>query len=311
VVAALHGFQFAALILVLSCDAESPAARQTQQAASGRPASARLCLELESPRESVQLGEPVSVIASLVNCSQGTQEVQDLLSPEFGFLQVWIQAPDGKELLHRPITNRDARGKPARSLAPGGRLSAFVPVYFSPDGWTITRPGRYRVRAEYGGETTKLESKPAYVTVTPPENEAERQAAELIMSRETGLFLASGRDERGEGLRRLTTLEQQYGQSRLAPYARLALAIAQSRDRFDPKTKTFVKYGCERAAEQLARAVRAVRDPLLAAAGTASWVRCLRELGREQDANRAIALFLRSHPEAKDVPTLLAPARKE
>jgi hypothetical protein len=310
-VAALHAFQFVAVILVLSCDAERPAVRQTPQAAPGRPGSAGLCLELESPRNSVQLGEPVSVIASLVNCSSDTQEVQDLLSPEYGFLQVWIQPPGGKELLQRPITNRDARGKPVRSLAPGGRLSAFAPVYFSPDGWVITQPGRYRVRAEYSGETTKLESKPAYVTVIPPENAAERRAAELMMSREAGLFLASGRDERGVGSRRLTALEQQYGQSRLAPYARLALAVAQSRNRFDPQTKTFIKHGCERAAEQLARAVREVRDPLLAATGTASWVRCLRELGREQDAKRAISMFFQSYPEARNVPTVLAPARRE
>ncbi len=292
---------FVSVSLVLGCGAEPPAAGLPRQTAARRVESARLCLELQAPQEKVHLGEPFSVIASIVNCTSTAQDVQDLLSPEFGFLQVWIRRPDGQELLHKPIANRDARGKPTRSLAPGARLSAFVPVYFGPDGWTIGQPGRYRFRAEYAGEPTKLESNPVYVTVVPPQNAAEREAANLIMSREAGMFLASGRDERGEGSRRLTALERQYGLTYLAPYARLALAIAESRDRFDPQTKTFLKDGCERATEQLARAVPEVGDPMLAATGTTSWVRCLRQLGREKEVNSAVSTFWRSHPEAKGV----------
>ena len=126
---------------------------RVQQAPAGAPqaeGSAQktpLCLDLQAPRDEVLFGEPLSLVVSLVNCSPVEQQVDDLLSPDFGFLQVLMRPPDDKDQLYRPITKRDARGKRTRPLAPGDRLSALVPVYASADGWTLTRPGRYAFRA--------------------------------------------------------------------------------------------------------------------------------------------------------------------
>jgi hypothetical protein len=309
---------FVAMTLLLGCETEPPAAGAQQSSASAKGAQSskatRLCLELQSPQERVQLGEPLSLVASLINCSSEPQQVDDLLSPEFGFLQVFIQPPDGKELLHRPITKRDGRGKRTQSLGPGERLSALAPVYASAEGWTIARPGRYRFRAQYAVEATRVDSKPIDVTVTPPETDADRQAANIMMSREVGWFLIAGRDEKSEGSKRLAALVKQYPQSRLAPYARVGLAVADSRERFDSSTKTFRQAGCERAVEELARAVPEVADLSLAATGTASWIRCLRQLGRDKEVAPAADTFRRSHPAAKDVPAvnqLLGVTRQE
>ena len=93
------------------------------------------------------------------------------------------------------------------------------------------------------------------------------------------------------------------------------MAVAESRDGFDPKTKTFRNDGCLKATELLARAVPEVRDPHLAATGTASWVNCLRKAGRETEVKSAISLFFRSHPEAKAIAgvarSLDVPIRKD
>ena len=283
-------------------------AQQAQTVSKGE-----LCLELQAPRGRVQLGEPVSLVASLINCSSAPQKVDNLLSPEFGFLQVVIQPPDAKEQLYRPITNRDARGKRTQSLDPGDRLSALVPVYASADGWTLTRPGQYRFRAQYSVETARLESKPVEITVTPPPSEAERDAAEMMMSREVGWFLITGRDEKGEASKRLTTIVERYPNSRLAPYARVGLAVFDSRDRFDPSTKAFRKDGCQRGADDLSRAPE-IGDPSLASTGTAAWIRCLRQMGREKEVDGAIATFMKSHPAARSVASvnqMLDVTRKE
>ena len=321
--AALHVFQLVAAVFLMGCESERPAAGMTpgpqaQQQAQQPATPARrgpLCLELEPPRRPVLLGEPVTLIASVVNCSSQVQPVHDLLRPDFGFLQIWLQPPSQPELLHKPVTYiREGRGKPVKSLAPGERLSAFAPVYFGVDGWTIKQPGRYRARAEYGAESVKLESPPVEFVVAPPETAADRQAAELMMSREVGMFLATGRDDGGKGSERLAQVEQQYGQSRLAPYARVMRAVASSRGDFDPETKAFRKDGCDRAIDPLARAIPQIADPLLAISGTTALVRCLREAGREADANQAASTFLRSHPAARDVPAVLllrGSARKE
>ena len=310
-----------AAVLLMGCEAERPAAgeapatqphQQAQQAPAPRGREP-LCLELEPPRRSVLLGEPVTLIASVVNCSSEVQQVYYPLSPDFGFLQLWLQPPSGPELLHKPAIRREARPTP-RSLPPGARLSEFAPVYFGVDGWTIRQPGTYRVRAEYALDKGKLQSTPVEFAVLPLETPADRQAAELMMSREAGLFLATGRDAGGKGSERLAAVEQQYAQSRLAPYARVARAVAESHGGFDPKTKTFRTGGCDRAAEQLGPAIPQVADPLLASNGTTALIRCLRDAGRDGDADRAASNFLRSHPGARDVPAVLqmrGAARKE
>ena len=271
--------------------------------AEGSAQKGPLCLDLQAPRDEVLFGEPLSLVVSLVNCSPVEQQVDDLLSPDFGFLQVLMRPPDDKDQLYRPITKRDARGKRTRPLAPGDRLSALVPVYASADGWTLTRPGRYAFRAQYSLDVSRLESKSVYVTVAPPQSEAEARAASLMMSREVGWFLVTGRDDKGEGSRRLTAIVEQYPQSRLAPYARVGLAVADSHDRFDPATKRFKTNGCERASAQLAHAPE-VRDSSLASAGTAAWIRCLRQSGQDKDVNAAISSFMRSHPAARSVAAL-------
>jgi hypothetical protein len=354
VIAVLHVLPFVAVMLLLACETRPPASEaqdapaREQQApksaqqvpTSGQQAPARaqpppvtvqqapasaaqqaqsraqkpaLCLDLQASRDQVVIGEPFSLIASVVNCSAVDQQVDDLLSPDYGFLQLSIKPPEGKEQLYRPIAKREARGKPTRSLAPGDRLSAFAPVYASADGWTITRPGRYVFRAQYSVDAARLESKPVAVDVATPQSEADRQAASIMVSREVGSFLITGSDQNGEASKRLTAIIEQYPQSRLAPYARVGLAIADSRDRFDPSTKTFRKDGCERTTDQLARAPE-ISDPSLASAGTAAWIRCLKQLGRDKEVSGAISTFLRSHPAARKVTTLdqaLGVTRKE
>jgi hypothetical protein len=323
--AALSVFQLIApvlFMLAMGCESERPAAgmtaapqprpQQAQQTPPTRAVRSSLCLELEGPRRPVMLGEPVTLIASVVNCSSEVQQVPYPLSPDFGFLQLWLQPPSGPELLHRPVTKRETR-KPV-SLAPGERLSEFAPVYFGSDGWTIRQPGRYRARAEYAVDTGKLQSKPVEFTVLAPETPADRQAAELMLSREVGSLLLTGRDQGGKGSERLAAIEQQYGQSRLAAYARLERAVAASHGGFDPQTKTFRKDECDRVVEQLATAIPQVADPLLASRGTTALIRCWRSAGRGAEADKAASSFLRLHPGARDVPAvrqMRGAARKE
>ena len=74
----------------------------------------------------------------------------------------------------------------------------------------MKQPGTYRIRAEFGVDTTRLESKPVLVTVQEPQDATDRKVAELMMTPEAGMFLATGRDKSGEGSRRLATIDQEY-----------------------------------------------------------------------------------------------------
>jgi hypothetical protein len=91
-------------------------------------------------------------------------------------------------------------------------------------------------------------------------------------------------------------------------------AVAASRGGFDPKTKTFRKDGCDGAVEQLEHAIPQIADPLLASTGANALIQCLRDAGRDADANRTASNFLRLHPGARGVPAvqrMTGSARKE
>lgn len=293
------------LAMVAAVCASSCSERPNAQAASGRQQAAvrgPLCLVLDPPRRSIKLAEPITLVASLVNCSTSAQQVQDLLDPDLGFLQVWVRPPGAAEIRSLPVTRREGRGRPTRTLAPGERLTAFVPIYFGSAGWTMKSPGDYRVRAEYAVDTLTVPSNVVQIIVEASSRRADGRAADLFLTPQVGLFLLTGQDADGTGTRTMQGVVSQLGDSSLASYAHIALGMAASRSRFDPATKTFRAAGCERAASHFAQAIPNVSDAVIAAAGTARWISCLQQLERGREADRALAVFYQAHPSARTLP---------
>jgi len=269
----------------------------------GVGAVSSLCLELLAPRRRVWLGEPVVLIVSLQNCSRAERAVHDLLDPEYRFLVTFVTRPGEKsEVRHEPAVVRDARGKRSRTLAPGGRLTAWVPLYWDRRGWFLRRPGSYSVRSVLAIEDGRLESSHATVEVAASQSEAEERAAEILMSPEVGGSLLQGGTPGDKGWPKLSALLRKYPESRLAPYARLAIGMSRTHPFFDPTTKTFRKADCPRAVEDLQWALKRLEDALFAAKGTLALSQCLKALGRAGEAREAASAYFRSHPEARNLP---------
>jgi hypothetical protein len=244
----------------------------------------------------------VVVAVTLENCSKVPQQVEDLLAPDYGFLQVWLTPPSGgPRVACRPSVMRDARGKRPRTLAPGARLHAWVPLYACADGWILSPAGAYRLNAEYAVDGARLSAAPASFTVAPAGATNERAAADLLMNKATARMLLTGRGEE-EGSRRLSAFLRQHPESRLAPYARCALGIASTQERFDPSTKDFRKADCPRAVDLLGPAVGKIADPFLAATATRALSHCLRTLGRAGEAEQALRDYSRTHPRGRELP---------
>jgi len=234
----------------------------------------------------------------------------DLLAPGYGFLSVFIAEEGSKETRYAPIVRRDGRGAVREELSPGESRNTWIPIYVSSDGWTMPRPGRYRVRAEYAAEGEPVVSAPLELTVVEPDSARARQAAELFMQREAALYFAlEGAEQFPKGRAAMEVLTEDYADTPLAPYAQLALGREATVRRFDPTSKTFVEGDCDAASRRLRIASTEIPDPFYAAQGTAALSECLKVLGREAEAEAAIREFEEAHPEARRLPGLAV--RKE
>lgn len=285
-------------------DGVFPGGTEKTGAATAAPkAASGLCLELLAPRGKFLRGEPVVLIVSLRNCSATGLAVFDLLAPEYGFLAVFARRPgDTAEVRYEPGYVREGRGKQSRTLAPGERLTAWIPLYVDRRGWFLTQPGTYSVRAELALEKGRADSNRVTFEVAPGSSEADKRAAEIFTTPEVGRALLDGGTPGSKAWSGLSAVVEKYSESRLAPYARLAMGLAKTRTYFDPATKSFQKPDCPRAVEDLQSALRRLEDPLFAAQGTAALSECLEALGQEGKARQSVFDYYRSHPEARSLP---------
>ncbi len=277
--------------------------REPEPSASPASAPSGLCLELVAPRARVARGEPVVLIASLRNCSSTERTVTDVLAPEYGFLTVLVARPAEKgEVRWEPGVVKEGRGKRTRTLAPGERVNAWIPIFADRRGWFLREPGAYRVRALLALEGIRIESSALSFQVMPGPGGADERAAGIFMSPAAARALSQGAAPGTEGWSSLETVAKEYPESRLAPYAQLAIGITRTQTVFDPETRTFKKPDCPRAVEDLRSALRRLEDALFAARGTIALSECLEALGQKGATREAVSDYYRRHPEARGLP---------
>jgi len=261
-----------------------------------------LCLALTAGRPKAREGEPVVLAISVRNCSKDPRQVDDLLDPAYGFLRLTLSGPGGgKPVPYRSAVRRDARGKQPRLLAPRERLSTWVPMYASADGWMLREAGRYQLHAQYEMEGVAPHATALELTVVAADNSRERAAAQLMMQTAPALLLGRRSPPDG-GLSPLRVLLRDYRDSPLAPYARLALATVDLQESFDPALKTFRTPNCRSAIELLRPAVPRIDDPFLAATATRSLADCLKSLGRTAEADAALSAYAKWHRGGLELP---------
>lgn len=257
---------------------------------SGNP----FCLELTSARERVMLGEPLTLIVALRNCSEEMVQVRDLLAPEYGLLSISIGHPQKEqEQIYSPLARRDGRGKGYVDLDAGEILSAIVPVYFGRDGWQIDAPGSYTFRADYFVDDISLASNVVTVDIENPQNEADLSAAKMLMSPDaaTFFFLGGGAEKGADELRSLVT---ERPESLWADYANLGLAIASASER----NISAESDACQALAASLDEMNH---DWIIALRGYETLLDCLQKSGRASEVARTTEEFVSRHPRAEAI----------
>jgi hypothetical protein len=192
--------------------------------------SNNLSLQLEIPKKSFVIGDPVVVTVGLHNVGGQKEEVNPLLNPMFGFLDIEIKSPDADSFrpFLPPIVG-DVRNVHLRQLLPGQSLHEEARIFFNARGWSFTTPGTYLMRAEF---SLDLEGKRTIVSdimkinLLAPKTAADKRAAELIMGDEQGLILTmSGGDHLTRGMDSLKEVIAEVPSSAQAPAVRLALGV--------------------------------------------------------------------------------------
>lgn len=255
---------------------------------SGKP----FCLELSSARDRVLLGEPVTLMVGLRNCSEENVEVRDLLRPEYGLLSVRIAHPQfEQEQAYYPPVRRDGRGAGYVELAPGAAITEFVPVYFGRDGWQLGAPGSYTFQAEYFVDDLSLVSNTVAIDVEIPAREADLAAANALMSAGAATYFFLGGGD-AQGATELRAVSAEFPDTPWAAYAELGLAMAVAGDR-----GIAARSGeCERLEASL---LQIEQDWIVAFRGFEILSNCLSESGHNADVQRVTAEFLSRHPPAR------------
>jgi len=109
-----------------------------------------LRLSIRVPKTTYIVGEPIYLTAELKNAGAKSVDHFGNLDPADSFLNVEIAAGDGKYAPYRPATWRCLRRKPS-NLEPGGVKTAAFPIFFGAQGWTFTKAGMYKIRADCAG----------------------------------------------------------------------------------------------------------------------------------------------------------------
>lgn len=160
-------------------------------------------LKLEVPRTRVEKNEALTMVVGLHNTGPESMHVRPLLDPSYGFLNVEIQLPGSDVFLpFRPALLREARGVTTEMIAADGELHDEAKVFFGANGWTFSRPGSYRIRADFPAPASSREAALAAkqrigsniveIEVVEARTAASRSTITLLSSFAEGLNLLVG-----------------------------------------------------------------------------------------------------------------------
>lgn len=266
-------------------------------------ASSPLMLDLAPVPASPVLGEPIYLVATLENTGSTPAAAPNGLEPEEGATEIVISGPDGARRTFVPLILVDQIAAEA-DLEPGARRMAEFPIFYGGRGWTFDRVGTYLLSATYrgpGGAPT-VAAKPVVLQVSEGDPAARALVDNGEAGRQAGTFLTwLGGDHLDQGIAALERVVDQYPESVLAAYARVALGVSLSRDAVDSGGRGIRDADCGEALRLLDGVDDSKLPPMLRMRKALSQASCQVRLGDDQAARRLVS---RAEAQAGERPDL-------
>ena len=182
-----------------------------------------LKLELEAP-ESFALSEPVVTEIKLSTLNTDGKRVHKHLHPNYGFVQVAIQKPNGEIKIHEPPLEHCVEVE-TTIIDIDNPIYESAYIGYGKDGIYFDQPGSYKLRATYYAlDGSQVVSNILNLKVQTPVSRADQSVADLLMGDEQGMLfylLGSDAESLERGNKALDEVLNKYADHPLAFYAKL------------------------------------------------------------------------------------------
>lgn len=185
-------------------------------------------------RTSYALGEPVVCEIKLERTDLRGKEVNPLLHPNFGYVQIGIRHPSGRVVVYKPALEHCMMAAPETlcDTRPAVYDSAYIG--YGKDGLYFDAPGQYQLRAVYlAPDGSRIASNIFSVRIRSPLSVADDEVAERYLGDEQGmLFYLLGSDAPSleSGRAAMADVLERHPTHPLATYARLVEGRRFSRE---------------------------------------------------------------------------------
>ena len=193
-----------------------------------------LMLELEAPKSSVALGEPVVVELKLKLTDLRGKQVHPHLHPNQGAVQIGIRKPGGQVMVYEPLM--EACMADETVTLDGDKPALYDSAYlgYGKDGFYFDQVGTYHIRAAYYAlDGSEVMSNVMSLRVRAPHTAEDEDVAELFLGDDQGALLylmGSDSDALRRGNEAFDEVLDKHRDPPLAVYARLIKGMNEARE---------------------------------------------------------------------------------
>ncbi len=208
-------------------DISAPMAQSPQRQ---EAAPVALYVRTRPERYLFHFAEPVTVELKLKNQAATPMVVPDMLSPEFGLLQLFIRNPKGQARPYRPLFRLSGEPRTVQ-LSPGDKLFKSVFIAYGSPGFYFEEPGEYQIWAVYGAGGLRLRSNLLRIRVAYPRTLEDEEMALWTFGRDQGHVLyMRGAEHLQAGNDQLREVAERFPQTNLTRYIHFCFGNAQARE---------------------------------------------------------------------------------
>jgi hypothetical protein len=193
-----------------------------------------LMLELEAPKPSVALGEPVVVELKLKLTDLRGKRVHTQLHPNKGAVQIGIRKPGGQVVVYEPMMEACVAAETVAMDMDNPAIYDSAYIGYGKDGFYFDQVGTYHIRAAYYAlDGSEIMSNIMPLRVRAPHTLEDEEIADLFLGDDQGaLFYLLGSDSQflSRGNEALDQVLDKHRNHPLSVYARLIKGINESRE---------------------------------------------------------------------------------